>query len=691
MDPTKNEDVTYNVQTGERNNNFYGGEHHHYPPTPDEIVGVPQNLPLSGTAKFVGRDGMLDQVRKELAAQQRLAITAIQGMGGIGKTELALQYALKFYEDYQGGVCWLRARQEIATQIVDFGRSRLNLRIPDSIEDINLQVAWCWQHWPQGRVLLVLDDVVEYERAKAWLPNEQRFQILLTTRETLGAGVARLELEVLTDEASMELLASLIGEQRLAEEKSIAQDLCRWVGNLPLGLELVGRYLARKLDLTLAEMLERLKKKRLESPALQESKPEMTAQLGVQDAFELSWAELSADAKRLAGLLGLFAVAPISWEWLTACWPGPGSETLEELRDDQLLSLHLVQRVGRGIYQLHPLVREFFAARQQLRSDAKDQQQSFAEAMVAIAQTLPQTVTLADRARVTVAVPHLEEVAARWSAGLEDDDKTWCCVGLARFYQSLSLWVEAERCAKQGLTISQSELGERHPSTASSLNNLASLYLSQGRYGEAEPLYVEALEISQSELGERHPDTARSLNNLAALYRSQGRYGEAEPLYVEALEIYKSELGERHPDTANSLNNLALLYESQGHYGEAEPLYVEALEIRKSELGERHPDTASSLNNLAALYCSQGRYGEAEPLYVEALEISQSELGERHPDTAGSLFNLAALYYQTERYPQALTAIEQALQIYIPALGADHPNTQAANSWLQVIQQKLQD
>ena len=261
---------------------------------------------------------------------------------------------------------------------------------------------------------------------------------------------------------------------------------------------------------------------------------------------------------------------------------------------------------------------------------------------------------------------------------------------LALLYDSQGHYGEAEPLHVEALEIRQTELGERHPETARSLNNLAALYESQGRYGEAEALYVKALDIHKIELGERHLATATSLNNLAALYESQGRYVEAEPLYVEALDIHKTELGERHPDTATSLNNLAGLYKSQGRYGEAEALYVEALEIKKAELGERHPDTATSLNNLALLYKSQGRYEEAEALYVEALETRKTELGEHHASTANSLLNLAALYYQTERYSQALNAIEQALQIYIPALGADHPTTQAATSWLQPIQHKLQ-
>jgi tetratricopeptide (TPR) repeat protein len=121
------------------------------------------------------------------------------------------------------------------------------------------------------------------------------------------------------------------------------------------------------------------------------------------------------------------------------------------------------------------------------------------------------------------------------------------------------------------------------------------------RYDEAEPLYQQALAIMRERLGEQHPDTATSLNNLAGLYQAQGRYDEAEPLYQQALAIRKARLGEQHPDTATSLNNLAGLYQAQGRYDEAEPLYQQALAIRKARLGEQHPDTATSLNDLASV------------------------------------------------------------------------------------------
>ncbi|TRV63677.1 MAG: CHAT domain-containing protein [Microcystis panniformis Mp_MB_F_20051200_S9] len=222
---------------------------------------------------------------------------------------------------------------------------------------------------------------------------------------------------------------------------------------------------------------------------------------------------------------------------------------------------------------------------------------------------------------------------------------------MAALYQSQGRYSEAEPLYKQALAISKQQLGDNHPDTATSLNNLALLY------------YKQALAISKQQLGDNHPDTATSLNNLALLYDSQGRYSEAEPLYKQALAISKQQLGDNHPDTATSLNNLAALYQSQGRYSEAEPLYKEALAIRKQQLGDNHPATATSLNNLAALYESQGRYSEAEPLYKEALAIRKQQLGDNHPDTATSLNNLAGLYWSQDDIPQAINYLSQGLAV----------------------------
>ncbi len=146
----------------------------------------------------------------------------------------------------------------------------------------------------------------------------------------------------------------------------------------------------------------------------------------------------------------------------------------------------------------------------------------------------------------------------------------------------------------------------------------------------------QVLEIEKEVLGEKHPSYANSLNNLAGLYKSQRDYAKAEPLYRQALEINKQVLGEKHPDYANSLNNLAALYRFHGDYAKAEPLFRQVLEIEKEVLGEMHPSYATSLGNLAALYQFQGDCAKAEPLFRQSLDIhmaimrdSFAALGER--------------------------------------------------------------
>ncbi|MEO1210788.1 MAG: tetratricopeptide repeat protein, partial [Cyanobacteria bacterium J06638_20] len=133
---------------------------------------------------------------------------------------------------------------------------------------------------------------------------------------------------------------------------------------------------------------------------------------------------------------------------------------------------------------------------------------------------------------------------------------------LGAAYKTAVRYAEAAQAYEQAVQLREAQLGPDHPSTATSLNNLALLYQSMGRYGEAEPLQLRDLAISEAQLGPNHPRTATSLNNLALLYRSMGRYGEAEPLYARSLEIIEAQLGPDYPATATSLNNLALLYES---------------------------------------------------------------------------------------------------------------------------------
>ncbi|MEM9275606.1 MAG: hypothetical protein AAGA80_21985 [Cyanobacteria bacterium P01_F01_bin.143] len=97
----------------------------------DPTIDNPNNLPFVASPHFVGREGDLANLQGLLEQNQTVAISAIAGMGGVGKTELVIQYAHKYQDEYPGSICWLRARKDIGLQIVNFAKSAFSLNIPD--------------------------------------------------------------------------------------------------------------------------------------------------------------------------------------------------------------------------------------------------------------------------------------------------------------------------------------------------------------------------------------------------------------------------------------------------------------------------------------------------------------------------------------------------------------------------------
>ncbi|MEM7556989.1 MAG: tetratricopeptide repeat protein [Cyanobacteria bacterium P01_A01_bin.84] len=541
----------------------------HPPEKPFEPI---KYIPKAGNPNFVGRTDELEKVHEELYQHNnnRVAISAVSGMGGVGKTELAIQYALKYYNDYAGGICWFNVRDNnLAAEIIQFIQQQMGLEVPqkDNRENpltLEQQVAWCWGNWQpsEGLVLVILDDVTEYKDIKKLLPrtDNQRFKLLITTRQRrLDTNLIDVPLDVLSEDEALSLLRGILGEEdkRIEREFEIAKDLCQWLGYLPLGLELVGRYLVEDADLSIAEMLDELKEERLEYEAINPDSEdledtEMTAKLGVQAAFNLTWEKLDDKTRKVGELLSLFNPNGIAWEYVESV-----SNLLSWKKKDirnakkQLHGRNVIKRLEAeaASYKIHPLIREFLKIKLEVSVQVNELKQAFTDTFIEISKTIPYTVTLEFRNSVKNAIPHLTEVAENHLDVVSGENLIWAFLGLGRFYEQQS-YTLAQPWFEQCLSTVRSRLGENHPSTASSLNNLASLYNSQGRYEEAEPLYIQALELYKQLLGENHPDTARSLNNLASLYNSQGKYEQAEPLYIQALELIKKLLGENHPHTA---------------------------------------------------------------------------------------------------------------------------------------------
>ena len=681
-----------------------------------------KDIPYRGSVHFVGRETELTTIHEDLRRGNYVAIT---GMGGLGKTELVTQYATQ-YQDHYDGIIWFNARQRIlAAEVFELFTLKFGLEIPQTQGEkpltLQQQVAWCWLQYPETQkpVLIVVDDLTDLTQLQEVVPPETRFRVLITTRQQhLDPNyIQELALEVLSPPIALELLQKQLGKnhQRVVNEPETATEICKFLGNLPLGIILVGSYLTTDLGLSLTQMLERLQKRKLAETALQKRETINQTQLGIEAAFNLTWETLDTQTQYLGVFLSLFSPQFILWDlvvWVIEFEVENEEKQLiwtkEELTTSKkrLYQVNFLQieQESPEAYTIHNLVRLFL--QEQLAEVGEKQpilERTFITPMIAVAKILPQSPTSQDIEIFQLFVPHWEDLGKRLideinqktaaannlPVSMVADEIFWVFEGLGRFYQGQGLYQVAEFWYQQLVKVCQIVFTNDHPHVASSLNNLALFYDNQGRYSEAEPLYLDGLEMTRRLFTGDHSDVADSLNNLALLYNSQGKYSEAEPLYLDALEMRKRLFTNDHPDVASSLNNLASLYRNQGKYSEAEPLYLDALEMRKRLFTGDHPDVANSLNNLASLYDSQGRYSEAEPLYLDALEMKRRLFTGDHPDVASSLNNLAYLYYNQRKYSEAEPLYLDALAMFERVLGTNHPNTITVRNNLQFLQQQL--
>ncbi|BAZ41011.1 kinesin light chain [Calothrix sp. NIES-4101] len=203
----------------------YVGTNHininHVPKKPATAVN---SIPYLGVSHFVGRRNELTTIHEKLHKENNtVAISAVSGMGGIGKTELAVKYAREHINDYPGGICWLSARNtNLAAEIIQFVQLQMGLEVPQQDFQGNpltliQQVAWCWQNWQpsEALVLVVFDDVTSLEGFAELIPSNHRFRVLLTTRlRDIDANVKEIPLDVLSPEEGLQLLINILGEKR---------------------------------------------------------------------------------------------------------------------------------------------------------------------------------------------------------------------------------------------------------------------------------------------------------------------------------------------------------------------------------------------------------------------------------------------------------------------------------------------
>jgi len=652
-------------------------------------LGVPDlppkywNVPIRNRL-FTGREDVLQTLHEELERDRRVALS---GLGGIGKTQIAIEYAHRYRNDYNA-VFFARTDTETAltAELVEIagvlalpGRDARHQK--DTVSAVK---RWLREH---DRWLLIADNADDLAVVKNVLSFDGPGRILLTTRAPCAGALAKaVKLNKMkSEEGACFLLrrAGLLGrdsglESASSNQQADARKLSIELGGLALALDQAGAYieetscgLSGYLHLYRSHALELLRRR----GKLTYDHPDPVA-----TTWALSFENIEKANSAAAELLRFCAFLhpdAIPEELFSRGAPelGPllglaGSDALAlNSAFEEILNYSLLRRdPSASTLEIHRLVQ---AVLKQAMDDAT--QRRWAERAVRAVNLAFPEVDFINWTACERLIPHVYACAALIKRLPFEFPKAGRLLDDAGFYLlERARYTEAESLLKRSLAINEKALGKEHADVAWSLNDLAGLYRIQARYAKAEPLYRRALEIREKALGPEHPDVARSLNGLGLLYAAQGQYAKAEPLYEQALAIREKALGLEHPDVAASLNNLARCYANQDQHAKAEPLYKRSLAIREKVLIQEHPDLAQSLNDLAKLYRIQRQYAMAEPLYKRALEIREKALGPEHPDVAWSLNDLAKLYRTQEQYAMAEPLYKRALAIRRKGLGREH-------------------
>ncbi len=664
-------------------------------PVPKPVPAAPvpprlHNLPFSSLGDLLkGRD---EELRK-LQEGQATAITqaeTIYGLGGIGKTRLAVEYAWRSGNLYDTAFFVAAESPEaLRSGLADLARPDL-LNLPEyeaAAQDKSVAAVLRWLH-EHDRWLLILDNVDTKETEQAVVrivPSLSAGRVLITSRiKDWPASIRRQPIETLSlEEAQRFILERTAGDRTQSkDDQDQALRLAEELGGLPLALEQAAAYMGQR-QMSLSEYLEEWEKERERVLDWYDgSVVEYPRSVAV--TWQTTFQQLSPTAAAILRLTAYLAPDPIPSKMFE-----DGSEIVGEavglfceevgaqvedrsIREaiTELASLSMVTRKGKS-FTVPRMVQDALRSR-----IPEERRQQWIELSLRLVDDFspPEPSDVRTWPIWDLLRPHGTRVARYADENGITQPTARLCSNLAVLLLGKSLYREAEPLMRRALQIDEDSFGPHHPNVARDLNNLAQLLKTTNRLSEAEPLMRRALKIGEETVGPHHPSVATRLSNLALLLKATNRLFEAEPLMRRALKIDEDSLGTQHPSVAKDLGNLAQLLIATNRLSEAEPLMRRALKIGEETVGPQHPSVATRLNNLALLLQDTNRLSEAEPLIRRALKIDEGSFGPQHPNVAKDLNNLASLLYTTNRLSEAEPLMRRALQIDEDSFGPQHPN-----------------
>ncbi|KAI0569990.1 TPR-12 multi-domain protein [Pyrenophora tritici-repentis] len=625
-------------------------------------------VPLPRPQSFVGRTTQLAQLSTHISLQgcHRLAI---YGLGGCGKTALALEAAYRAGEQQPAhAIFWVPAvsRESFEQAYREIGRL---LRIPGitgAKADVKQLVKARLSDEGFGQWLMVVDNADDVDvlfevvgegrsgdRLIDYLPHSRKGSIVFTTRARKAAiDLAEnnvIVLGELSEREALEMVRTrlILEQQYQVEDEVTVREFLGMLAFLALAIVQAVAFINRN-DSTLSGYIRLYRASEEEAGKLLSKEfKDQSRYEEIENAIATTWyisfEQIQKHDKVAAGYLSFMACTtnnniPLSmlpiegseveqieaigtlkaYTFITERQPQADRHKAQEQQEHSLKST--------AAFNVHPLVH--LAMQGWLK--AHDQWFGWAERTM---MRLVEVLSLGEirlRKSWMPYLPHATCVADIHEI-LESEGRLTLLKQVGRWEHVLGRDRAAEKAHRHVLKRQESTLGKEHVEMLASMSMLAHTLCGQGKYAEAEVIDRETLALREKVSGKEHPDTITSMNHLAQALGGQGKYAEAEAMHREMLALREKVLGHEHPDTLASMSNLALVLDKQGKYEEAEAMNRQTLARRENVLGPEHPDTLTSVYYLAHLLAKQHRVDESLLLYQRASAGYDTALRKGHP------------------------------------------------------------
>lgn len=634
-------------------------------------------IPFRENPNFTGRKDVLDSIHTEFsAAQNRVPVHAIRGMGGIGKTQTAIHYSYEFRKEYDL-VYWIRSETD-ASLTADYEALTQALQLPVKIKAEQLVYVNIVNNWLENtdkKWLLVFDNVDSQEKIEKLLPRKGNGHILITSQspnwKELGDDS---QIKPFTNEEAREFINRRLRKNELEH----VDKLTELMGGLPLALEQASAYMSAHgtpigIYIKLFEEQQEELWKRQPLPK--------DYRFTIMTTWEMAFRQIQESHPAAKQLLNLFAFLgpddiPLSIiKTYSEYFPDELKKAVRnpiELEENlsAIYSYSLVERNGEFI-SFHRLVQDVI--RTQLPKEVATKWVSIAVQIMKMAfpyeeydmKTWSNCAQLLPHAIVTA------NYAEKYSTGLADAAEIYQKAG--GYLLGQADYQRASEAIDRAINIWQEVLGAKNLNLAISLDYLGEIKWGQADYAEALKLDNQALQIFQQGDYLGTQQAARIMMNLGRIFRSLGEFNKAKNYCEQALVAYNTTLTANHPETARCLNILGMLFYDQGEFEKAKEYNEQALDMCRSVLKDNHPDVARYLSDLGTCYYDQGDFESARKYSEEAIFIYRNVFGDKHPHTAIVLGNLAGLLQEQANYESARKYYEQVCTILITVFGENHP------------------